>query len=230
MLKQGNASNRRSGNKDLPKALAALIKNTRTTRRHLSLTEISSWLTIAIEELGSINEVADRIGLSVKMLRQFLYVSKLTKPVQRLFAERKIDSVDTAVHLSMLKKNDQRVVGQKVANGQLDSADVRGIVELRKKLPEESIRGLIQRIKSTRNVKQYIAEFVVRSRATDERALLRRFSKVLGKQNIISIDLEGSLGRIIMNSAGKSSLQKAAAGRGVGLAVMVNSIVNEAAV
>jgi hypothetical protein len=190
--------------------------------------EISAWLNIAIKELGSIHEVADRIGLSVKMLRQFLYVTKLTKPVQMLFADRKIDSVDTAVHMTMLNKNDQTVVGQSVANGQLDSADVRGIVELRKKLPGESIRGLIDRIKSTRNVKEYIAEFVVRSRATDERAILRRFSKVLGKQNIISIRLEGSIGRIVLNSTGKSSLQKAAANKGVGLAVMVNSIVNEA--
>jgi len=33
--------------KEIQKALAALLKNTRTTKRHISLVEIADWLDIA---------------------------------------------------------------------------------------------------------------------------------------------------------------------------------------
>ena len=55
-------------------ALAALIKNTKTQRRSLSLTEIANYLDVAITSLGSIKEAAERIGLSTKMLRQFQFL------------------------------------------------------------------------------------------------------------------------------------------------------------
>ena len=210
---------------ELQKAFAVLIKNTRTTRRHLSLIEIAGWLKTAVKILGSINDVADRIGLSPKMLRQFEYVNILSQEVQDLFAERKIDSVDIAAHLKMLEEKDQIQVAKEAAKGQLNSADVRAVRELRKESPNLPINEVIERIKTTRNIKQYIVEFVVRSKKTDKKLTEQRFAKALGRSNIINITLNGSIGRLVMNTQGKNRLQQLARERMKTKAVIVSSIV-----
>ncbi|PQP33266.1 hypothetical protein C6A36_00100 [Desulfobacteraceae bacterium SEEP-SAG10] len=194
--------------KDIQKSLAALIKNTRTTHRHLSLIEIADWLDIAIHGLGSLKEVANRIDLSEKMLKQFQYIRKLAPKVQKLFATRTIDSVDIAVHLSMFNDQEQIEVAKKLASGNLNSADVRAIRELRKEVNNLSINEIIEKVKASRDIKHYVAEFVVRSQISDEESLRNLFSKVLEPQNIISLNLKGSIGKIIINERGWQLLQK----------------------
>lgn len=195
-------------NKNIQKSLAALIKNTRTTHRYLSLIEIADWLDIAIEGLGSLKKVADRIDLSEKMLKQFQYIRKLTPTAQKIFASRKIDSVDIAVHLSMFKDQEQIEIAKEIASGNLNSADVRAIRELKKEVENLCITDVIEKVKASRDVKQYIAEFVIRSKRSDEESLRDRFSKVLEPNNIISLSLKGSIGKIIINDKGWSLLQK----------------------
>lgn len=194
--------------KDIQKSLAALIKNTRTTRRHLSLIEIVDWLDIAIHGLGSLKEVADRIDLSDKMLKQFQYIRKLTPKVQELFATRIIDSVDIAVHLSMLNDQEQIEVAKELASGNLNSEDVRAIKELKKEVNYLSINEVIEKVKASRNIKQYVSEFVVRSKRSDEESLRNRFLKVLKPHNIISLSLKGSIGKIVLDNRGWQLLQQ----------------------
>lgn len=193
---------------DIQKALAALIKNTRTTHRYLSLIEIADWLDMAIQGLGSLKEVADRIGLSKKMLKQFQYIKKLDPKVQKLFASRKIDSVDIAVHLSMLNDKGQIAVAKEIASGKLDSADVRAIREFRKEVKELNINDVIEKVIASRDIKQYVAEFVVRSKRFDKEILRNRFSKICEAHNIISLSLKGSIGKIITNKRGWQLLQQ----------------------
>ncbi len=208
------------------KAIAALIKNTRTTKRHISLIKMAEWLDLAIKNLGSINNVAETISLSPNMLRQFLYVRKLSKDVQALFADRKIDSVDAAVHLSMLKEQDQKIIGLAMAKGNLISAELRAIRELRKEAPDMHINEIIKRVKITQNIKQHIAEFVVRSKKIHEQMLKKRFAKVIEPQNIISLTLKGSIGRIVMSSKGKGLLQNYAKRKGITKVRAISSIVH----
>lgn len=208
------------------KAIAALIKNTKTTKRRISLIEMAEWLDLAVKDLGSINSVAETISLSPNMLRQFLYVRKLSKDVQALFADRKIDSVDAAVHLSMLKEQDQKIVGLAMAEGDLTSAELRAIREFRKGTPNIHMNKIIEKVKSTQNIKQHIAEFVVRSKKIHEQMLKKRFAKVIGLQNIISLTLKGSIGRIVMSSKGKDLLQKYAKERDFTKAKAISSIVH----
>lgn len=223
--RRANHGNKKSRGQNLPKALAALIKNTRTQRRPLSLTEIATWLDMAINGLGSLKEVAERIGLSTKMLRQFQYVQKLSPNVQTLFGQRKLDSVDAAVHLSLLSAQDQTVVAQEIAEGQVDSADVRAITELRKKLPKVNIDEIIERVKATKNVRQYVAEFVVRSKNTTPVSLREKFARTIGAENILSINIKGSIGTLKMTAQGRDHLQKAANAKGLSKAAMVALIV-----
>lgn len=222
--RKGDHIRENPGKADLQKALAALIRNTRTTRRPLPLTEIAHWLDIAVQRLGSINEVAERIGLSANMLRQFQYVQKLSPSVRALFAERKIDSVDAAVHLSLFGEQDQIVVAEELTNDQLDSADVRAIAELRKELPDVNIDEIIERITTTKNVKQYVVEFVVHSKKTTLELLRERFSQIIGSKNIVSITVKGSIGSVKMSAKGRDLLQKAANSKGITKAGIVTLI------
>ena len=209
----------------LEMALAALIKNTRTTSRHLSLPEVAGWLDVATEGYGSIRAVAERIGLSSKMLRQFLAVKELAPAVQDLFAERRLDSVDMASHLRMLCPEEQVFVGSEAARGSLNTADIRAICEFRKEHAEVPIEDVVEKVKSTRNIKQYIIEFVVRGARTDEQELLSRFSAVFGDGNIVSMALTGSIGKLVVNQRGRSLLQRLARDNQISQAEVINKIV-----
>lgn len=197
-----------TGDSDIQESLAALIRSTRTTRRHLSLTDIADWLDVAIDGLGSLREVADRIDLSEKMLKQFQYVRRLTPTVQDMFASRQIDSVDIAVHLSMLEDKEQIEVAERIVSGDLNSADVRAIRELKKEALHLSIADVIEKVEASRDIKQYAAEFVIRSRRVDEESIKDRFARVLDRDNIISLSLSGSIGKIVMSNTGWSLLQR----------------------
>jgi len=174
----------------------------------LSLIEIAEWIDVAIQGLGSLKEVSDRIGLSTKMLKQFQYVKKLNPKVQKLFASRKIDSVDIAVHLSMFNDKEQIAVAKKAASGSLNSADVRAIREFRKEVSGLGINDVIEKVKASRDIKQYVVEFVVRSKIIDEKILRDRFSTVMEQKNIVSLSLKGSIGKIIINNRGRKLLQQ----------------------
>jgi len=216
---------RKQAQKESQKALAVLIKNTRTGHRHLSLPEIADWLDIAIKELGSISNVSDRIGISTNMLRQFQYVKKLSPRVQQLFRERKVDSVDIAVHLSMLNDADQIPVSQQIASGQLDSADVRAILDLRKSKAYMKIQAIIDRVKESKNIKEYVAEFIVRNKAIDTGLLRKRFDHVIGEKNIVSLRLKGSFGSIVMTLEGKGRLEHRSREKRVSRSGIINAIV-----
>src|SRR5688500_4840448 len=97
-----------SGERD--EVLAVLIANTLSKKRPLSLPEISVWLKKGIQSFGSFEQLAERLGISAKMLRQFSYVDNLSPSVLPLFTTRRIDSVDAATHLGMLPKQDQCLV------------------------------------------------------------------------------------------------------------------------
>jgi hypothetical protein len=209
----------------LDKALAALIKNTRTTRRHESLPRIASWLEIAIHGLGSVGEVAERIGLSSKMLRQFLSVRELTPSVLDLFATRKLDSVDMAVHLRKLPPDEQACVAREAATGDLTTADVRAICEFRKHHGQSPIEDIVTRIKASRNIRQYVVEFVARQSGIDERRLRERFLAALGESNVVSLNVDGPIGTLVVNQSGRSRLQAIARQKRVSLAQAVNRIV-----
>ena len=209
---------------DLDMALATLIKNTRTTSRHVSLSEIAKWVDIATTHLGSTNEVADRIGLSTKMLRQFLKVKELAPAVREQFARRELDSVDMAVHLRMLSPKEQEVVGCEAARGNLNTADVRAVVEFRKEHADAEIGEIVERVISTRNIKQYVIEFVLRGPKLDDPVLLCRFEDALTAGNIVSLNVTGSIARIILNQRGRAELQRIARENGMSQAEAVNKI------
>lgn len=211
---------------ELEEALAVLISNTRNRKRPLPLTEIARWLQIAVCRLGGYSAVADRIGLSAKMLRQFSYVPKLSNPVQDLFTTRRLDSVDAAVHLAMLPADDQKPVADALAAGEIDTSDVRAIIDLRRAGRSESSRDILERVKSSKTIKEYIAEFIAGGTPSPDR-LRDAFTRYIPPSEIVRLEIDGPAGRLVLTGKGKTALAKAARTFGVPLKSVLPLILRE---
>ena len=211
---------------ELDEALAVLISNTRNRKRPLPLTEIARWLQIAVGTLGSYSAVADRIGLSGKMLRQFSYVRKLSRPVQDLFSSKRLDSVDAAAHLAMLPADDQVPVAEALAAGEIDTGDVRAIIDLRRAGRSESSKAILERVKSSKTITEYIAEFIVRGAPSPDR-LRSSFTRYIPPSEIVRVEIEGPTGRLVLTGKGKMALAKAARTLGATLKGVIPLILRE---
>jgi hypothetical protein len=210
----------------IEKALAILISNTRNRKRPLSLTEIAGWLDIAARHFGGHSAVADRIGLSSKMLRQFSCVTKLPEPVQHLFARRNLDSVDAAAHLAVLPAADQTAVAEALAAGQIDTSDVRAIVEMRRRGHKESSEEIVDRVKSSKTIREYVAEFLAPGGSSPGcfKATVARF---IPPSEIVRVEIDGPTGRLVLTRKGKVALGKAARTLGVPLKGVLPRILQE---
>jgi hypothetical protein len=164
---------------------------------------------VAFSKLGSYRAISERVAISPKMLAQFASVDRLTKHVRRLFEARILDSVDAAVHLAMLAPQDQEAVAQALAKKVIDTKDVRAVIQLRQVRKSEKINKLITRIQKTKTQRHYVLEFVARE-TKDRRRLLALFAKYLSPSEIISIDLDGSVGRLVVSAQGKRQLEEVA--------------------
>jgi hypothetical protein len=215
-MKRHEPSSGQQEDDELNEALAVLISSTHSRKRPLPLTEIARWLELAVNRLGSYRAVADRIGLSSKMLRQFSYVSRLSSPVQKLFEKRQLDSIDAVGHLALLSKSEQQTVARALAFGEIDTADVRAIAQLRRDGKSEKIDSLLERVKGSKTRREYVAEFVVRG-VPDRCRLLKAFRTHIPPAEILRLELDGALGRLALTKKGKAALNKAARALGVSL-------------
>jgi hypothetical protein len=224
---QISSPDHRSDDSALKRALAALIAGTRTTKRPCSLIEVAKWLEVAREGLGSYATIADRIGISEKMLRQFSYVGRLTEDVKHLFDTRRLDSVDAATHLAMLPAGDQVVVAHDLAEKLIDTADVRAVVQLRKAGAKQGIKSLLARVRRSKTKKHFIAEFVIRGDGSRDR-VLKAFGTYIEPREIVDLQVDGVLGRITLTDEGRRQLRSTARAMGVPLKHTIPEILSAA--
>jgi hypothetical protein len=175
----------------------------------LPLTDIAKWLKIAVAKLGSYSAVADRIGLSSKMLRQFTSVQRLSEPVQKLFQTKQLDSVDAATHLAMLPARQQEAVARALAFGKIDTSDIRAVIQLRQRGQSGSITSLLKRVSDSKAKQEYVAEFVVRG-LPSRASIQRMFERYIPTKEILRLELNGALGRLVLTKQGNRALAKAA--------------------
>lgn len=193
----------------LKEALAILISSTHSKKRSLPLTEIAKWLDVAVVKLGSYSAVADRIGLSPHMLRQFSHVQRLAKSVQKLFQSRCLDSIDAVTHLALLPVQEQQVIAETFASGDIDTSDIRAVVQLRQREESEPIDRLLKRVRESKTKQEYVAEFVVRD-GRDYAYLMDAFRAYIPESEIIRLEIKGAIGRLIVTRKGKQALARAA--------------------
>ncbi len=208
------AENRRSlGQREqsqLDDALAALLASTRRTKRTLNLIEVNEKLRTAVRLLRSLRAVADALGLSDETVRQFSRIEKLSPDVRELLESGQITGMDLADRLSRLPPVDQHAIAAAVVSGTLDARDVRAALALRKAMPKAPVQQLIRRIQRSRNIKEYVAEFLTPHPTASSTTLLRRLSRVLGRREVRGLETGNVVGRVFLTAKGKKALEHAA--------------------
>lgn len=198
----------------LEKALVCLVGSTRRGRRAKNLLEVANELKVAEKLLGSRRAVAKQIGLSEEMLREFASVTRLDKSVQHMVKKGFLSSVDVAYRISMLHKSDQLKVAQAYIKKDLSGKDVKEVVSLCKKNTKWSVEDVVRRIKSSRDIVQYIIRF--RRREKEGLSMLRRkFAAILGKDNIVSLEIKGKIVNLSISEKGRQMLQQEAKKHGL---------------
>lgn len=196
-------------NPSINEVLAFLISSTRSKKRPISLVEVARLLSIAVDKLGGYKTVADRLGLSTKMLRQFVLVMKLHPKVRVLFKRRVLDSIDAVVHLLMLSSAEQIVVARILAEKNIDTKDLRAIVQIRKRNTKMPMHNLIDEVIESKTKKHYVVEFIIRE-GDNYKKIMNQFKKYINMNDIIRLDIQGSIGRLVLTRNGKQELYRVA--------------------
>jgi len=207
-------------------AVAALIANTLRVGRRLSLLEVARCVDVGRNAFGRTQALSEKVGISTEMLREFASVNKLSPSVKKLVRERKIESVDVAYRLSRLPPREQLAVARGVIAGRIDSNDVRAIVSLRRSAPDLGIGEIIERVKTSRNIKVYVAEFLLPSGKGRVESVREAFARVVGDKNISSVEVKGPVGTVRMNSEGKRRLQDVATREGLTKRQLIDHILD----
>jgi hypothetical protein len=111
-------------------ALSILFANTKRKRRQVDLITIAESCGNLAHLYGSQAAVAKRVGLSSEMIRQFMSLLKLPEQVKNLVSTRKIDRLDVAYRIAMLKEPEKQVAAAKSIANLPSSKDVRDVVRL----------------------------------------------------------------------------------------------------
>jgi hypothetical protein len=211
----------------LDDALAALLASTRRPKRSLNLIEVSEKLRTAVRLLGSLRAVADALGLSEETVRQFSRTEKLSPDVREFLQNGQITSMDLADRLGRLPLADQRPVAEAVARGTLDARDVRAVLALRKAMPKVSIQGLVRRIRGSRNIREYVAEFLTPHPTPSSNTLLKRLTRVLPRDEVRGLETRDVVGRLFLSANGKKALEDKAREEGVTKRVLLQRLIDE---
>jgi len=127
-------------------ALQIVFANIRRKKRKENLVNIARAFEYLVKNYGSLKAVAEKVGLSTEMIRQFLSVLKLPVEVQDLFLKREIDSVDAAKELAVLQSKHKQIrMAKKIAGVTSDDArDIKRIVKSGSIPIDEAIRSILQ--------------------------------------------------------------------------------------
>jgi hypothetical protein len=209
---------------ELKDALAAIIANTRRNNRKLNLIEIAGKIGIAKKHLST-KEIADKVTLSKEMIREFERVNLLAAPLKVLVQDGKIRSVEIADRLSRLPGTDQCFVASEIIKGTLHSKDLRAIVSLKKSDPSLNISDVVQRIKESRNIREFVAEFIVPQHLPRQpRKIKESLTKVFGAEHIKSIFIQNEIVSVVFDSIAKDNLAKRAQKKGITKRELLRSI------
>lgn len=205
-------------------ALALLISNTKRHKRNASITKVADAIALCLENLDGINELADRIGLSKTMIRQFLSVTNLAPEIYSLFAKRELDSVDICSQLASLEAKDQGVLSQYLLKGEINSKELRDVRDLRRKDPSSGINVLVEKVRSARPTKHYVYEFIVRGSVKREE-VIEILEHEIGEDRIIDISFNGSIGTLKIDDIGQNKVKELSKGLGVNIQQIIPELI-----
>lgn len=204
-------------------ALALIIASTRTRKRPVSICELATAIEIATREVGTLDALGDQIGLSTKMLRQFMQVNDLSPEVKKLVDTRKIDSVDAVSHIARLSIPDQEAVAKVLAEGDWDTSDVRAFLELRSSKPDTETMELMSQVQSSKTIHEFAFEFI-RRQGISEEEVSNKLSEVIDSGSVKNITFEGTKGTIVFDKHGRDQLRRVAQQRSIPIRDIISNI------
>lgn len=205
--------------------IARLIANTRRRKRHNNLVQIARDVRWLENDLGGLKAVSETIGLSLDMLQQFLSVERLCPELRKLVEERKIDLINVVHYMRNFDSAAQQAIAGEVIAGRLSAEDIRVLAPLRGNLTNTNIHQLISRVQKSRNIKVYVAYFRVPKGFADVGSLKKRLEKIVGKTELVSLELTNSTGVLELTWMGQRKLRQAAKKRRLSLRKFVAMIV-----
>ena len=110
-------------------ALSLIFANTKRKKRNIDLMTFAETVGYLVKFYGSQKAVAEKVGLSTEMIREFLIPLRLPKEVQKLISNRKIDSIDVVREISALNERGKQITAAKTFIDS-PSKDVRDIKRL----------------------------------------------------------------------------------------------------
>lgn len=216
---------------DADSALALVVANTRMAerpgvKRPHSLTQIAAAIRAAENGYGSLKEVANRVGITVEMLRRFLSVERLHPKVRALAANRRVDSLNSVHYMAVLPKADQPAVADAVITGKWSGTDVRALAPLRNRNPKASIVKLMARLARSRNQTVYAIVFPL-ARTRDIPYVRNAFQRA-SSGGLLSVSSTGGPHyKAVLTRQGLSRLRAAARQEGKSLRQYVKGLLAE---
>lgn len=188
--------------------VARLIANTLRKKRPNNLIEIALDIRWLEKELGSLKAVSNIIGISTGMIRRFLSVEQLCPEVQKLVADRKIDLINAVHYMRNFRREEQKIIAKEYVLGKLSANDIRVLAPLHNNIPKLNINQLISRVQKSKNIRIYVAYFRLPAGFSDTEGLKKRFERVVGNNNMVSLSIKDSIGTLELNSVGQKNLEK----------------------
>lgn len=137
--------------KDDIEELAKLFSNTKTKKRALDLVEISKLVNSALEHYENKDALADKLGISREMVRQFTLPEKLPEEIKNLIKDRKIDSIEAVKLIYGIQGEDNKIKFAKAIVG-LGANEIRDFKRLvtQSKMSFEDARRTVLKAKQER--------------------------------------------------------------------------------
>lgn len=215
--------------KTIDYAQAFVIQNTlkNNNNRPNNIIEIAENISFLSEKLGGLNQVSKIIGISSEMLSHFLKVKKLNIEVKKLVEKRKIDSVTVVKYLSKFNEDEQIYIAKEIINGNLNSVELRFIYPLRNKLKELPIQEVVNKHLQSKNIKISKAIFEITDNQISVDYLNNVFSKIVGEENFISINIQNNIGILKVSRNGEKILRDSAKKENLTLKHFFSKILND---
>lgn len=178
-------------------------------RRPHSLPEIASAIRTAEAGYGKLKDVAERVGISLEMLKRFLSVERLHPKVKPLVSSRRIDSLNSVLYMAVLPTDDQPVVAEALLSGKLSGTDARAVAPLRGRSPRADIRKLIERVAGSRDRTVYAIVFTLGNDDL-QRNVTNALREVCGDGLVAVRRSEGHQYKAVLSRPGLKNLRSAA--------------------
>lgn len=133
-------------------ALAILITTLKKRKKIPNPLPIAKACRYLSELYGSQKKVAERLEISSEMIREFVYIDKLSKEVKDMIKDGLIQGVDILYRISYRINNPKRQVEIARIVAGLSSPLARDIIEFARKHPEKSAEECKQEVLKARGV------------------------------------------------------------------------------